>query len=127
MGSNHTAPDLSKCLNLRELKTRGQSPYNHETNMVSTIKSTNIRKITFTEFSPHNDEKPYWKRLDLTLYRLICNIPELTNKVEVRINPIESYGELDKNLPEFEKVGRVTFVDRTGKVVYSAGKQRVTG
>ena len=127
VGSNHTTPDLSKFLNLRELKTWGQSPYKNEIEMVSTIESTNIRKISLTKFPPHNDYEEYWERLDLTLRRLIRRIPELTNKVEVRINPIESCGELDKNLPEFEKVGRVTFVDRAGEVVYSAGSSERLG
>ena len=101
----------------------------YDITIVSTIKSANIRRITFTEFSPVNDYKLYWEKLDRTLCNLVGEKGPATElDVEVQMSPhFEQCDKLEQNLPEFEKVGRVTFVDGTGKVVYSAGKQRATG
>ena len=66
---------LSNCPELRELEINAWHPGTVELDLISSITSTNIRKITFTQSLAPNrptvPDHPNWTRLDNSLCRLV--------------------------------------------------------
>ena len=66
---------LSGCRELQELEIYALCPSNAELNLISSITSTNIRRIAFTRptdpLNPPASDDPHWSRLDNCLCRLI--------------------------------------------------------
>jgi len=66
---------LSGCRELKELEIHASRPGIAESDLISSITSTNIRRITFTQpISPHDtwmSDHLNWARLDNSLCRLV--------------------------------------------------------
>lgn len=106
---------LSGCRELQELEIHALCPGVAEQNLISSITSTNIRRIAFTQsVSPHEEpesENPDWAQLDNSLCRLVDRL-ESGLRLEVEFRALAKRvqrGVLDfkKLLPRFCEKGGV--------------------
>ena len=115
------APNLSGCVNLRKLRRVVYPTDLAEIALISTITSKHIQKITFAESvalrSCHHSHE-YWTGLDNTLSELGPQTDSMLH-VEVQTSRKIVPNKFEMYLPRFQEVGRVTFADANGNVVYS--------
>jgi len=98
--------------------------------LISSITSTNIRKITLTPIRELSAEHTYRTQLDNSLSRLAkqsrCGLRLEVEFRAVRSNLWDKEWDLRKYLPRFiESNGRVRVVDRTNTIVYCSDGARV--
>jgi len=108
---------LSNCPELRELEINAWHPGTVELDLISSITSTNIRKITFTQSLAPNrptvPDHPNWTRLDNSLCRLVDR-SECGLRLEVGFRAADARawwnGELGfkKYLPRFYEKGEAS-------------------
>ena len=114
-------PTLEDCEQLCELRIRWR---NYDAHLISTITSTEIRKITITQSNASwLPDKKYWSYLDHVLHELVKRL-ELRGPLEVEIQlfnipeNLDILGKETDYLPEFRGVGgRVNFADSKGRIV----------
>ena len=123
---------LSNCRELRELEVCLFFPEDPDPDLVSSITSTKIQKIKFTQSAAFYDcpvGDTYWKRLDNSLCRLADRLGcEHRLLVEFHVIEVED-GELDmaKYLPTFSKKGWVRVWDeQTETDIYRSDGERRT-
>jgi len=107
---------LSNCRELRELEIYALCPGSAESSLISSIASTKIRRIVFTELLVFEGEpppdQPNWIKLDDSLCRLIDRL-ECGARLEVQLQALDGQGwwsgELDfkKYLPRFSEKGGI--------------------
>lgn len=112
---------LSNCRELCELEICLQSPENVEPDLVSSITSTNIQKITFTQslaFCEGCVENTYWPRLENSLCRLVDRL-RCGHWLEVEFHVYTPQNELDfgRYLSRFREKGRVRVLDEMTKMI----------
>jgi len=121
---------LSACRELRELEICPWYLGTTELDLISSITSTNIRKITLAPFRELSAEHTYRTQLDNSLSRL-ANQSRCGLRLEVEFraacsNVWDKEWDLRKHLPRFiESNGRVRVVDHTNTIVYCSDGTRV--
>ena len=119
-------PTLKNCLELRELVLVSYFPKSGDFSLITTIASTNIRKITFREWTPR---PRFVAILDTALSdlvdRLCASGYEHTLQLEIQ-PPKYPEADFDPNLgrlfPRFIAKGQVAVVGaRSGKLLYCSG------
>jgi hypothetical protein len=123
---------LPYCQGLRELEIEASYPTTAELSLISSISSTNIRKITFAQSAAFHAlvvDLVNWTQLDNALCHLVDRSEYgLRLEVEFRVRDAASRDrELDpeKYLPKFHEKGRVRILDEeSGMVVYYSDRAK---
>jgi hypothetical protein len=119
--ANNT-PGLSRCSNLRELSFDMIKPRKEERSLISSITSTNFRKLILNAkyfIRGSHLDNPSWMRFDNMLCELIDQLQKSGYRhileVEFRAECVElKEGESLENqgvLPKFREKGRVSVID----------------
>jgi hypothetical protein len=122
---------LSNCRKLRELKIGISPPQTAGLDIVSSITSADIEKITFTlpdalnGFLSHPTD---WKQLDNCLYRLADRLGcGSALEVEIRVGNLSHEAGCEGYLPRYQEKGQARFVNGdNGMTIYCSNgmKQR---
>lgn len=122
-------PTLSHCRELRELTVFGSLRGTVEPNLISSITSANISKITLVQ-SPTFQERPlghtYWTQLDSSLCKLADQSKcKLRLEIELQGYDVDEGLNFRKYLPRFHEEGRVRIlVGKTRLIYYSDETER---
>jgi len=113
---------LSHCRELRELEIRVWHLGTVELNLISSITSMNIQKISLTSslgFEGFSADHTYWTQLDNSLCQLANKSRRKLEMVfgEVEAGARDTKPDFQKYIPRFIEKGRVRVVDKAGKTI----------
>ena len=114
--------DLSRCQELRQLDITLLQPQERERALISSITSTNLRKLTFTSWISHIEwdfllHNPYWTPFDDVICELVDRLQKSGYKHTLEVVFRAEFFNLneevdhDKFLPKFKRRGRVRIVE----------------
>ena len=121
---------LTNCRELRELKICASPPDTMEHELISSITSTNIEKITLTlshGFYRFLPDHRYWRLLDNSLCQLVDRLG-CGGQLIVEIQTYDFGGgmEYGEYLPKFHEKGQVRVVDEASDSIIYCSKKRKT-
>ena len=125
--------NLSSCHELRELELNSPAYplLDRELDLIPTVTSVNIEKITINRFDLENQQvenNATWERFDGILTEL-AKLPREENRLEVEFRYLcaDDSGEVDQEpclsnyLPEFVQKGQVTVRNKRNQLVHYDG------
>ncbi|KAF9647254.1 hypothetical protein BDM02DRAFT_3117393 [Thelephora ganbajun] len=108
---------LSRCLELRQLEIGSGLPHEEERAFISSITSTNLRKLVFSRPQPNFMEDPCWTPFDDTICGLVDRLQasgyKYTLELELQADSVELGEEAHHKdfLPKFKEKGLVRIID----------------
>ncbi|KAF9645177.1 hypothetical protein BDM02DRAFT_3120599 [Thelephora ganbajun] len=108
-----STPSLSRCSELRQLEIDTAFPQEQEQILISSIASTNFRKLVFSRLQPNFLKNPCWMPFDDMICELVDRLQvsgyEHTLELELQADSVELGGE--DFLPKFKEKGLVRIIE----------------